>query len=311
MPKTVKHLLTLEEFSPKELGNLLALAVKIKKTPRKYQKALNEKCLAMIFDKSSTRTRVSFDVGMTQLGGRALFLNGNELQLGRGEPLPDTAKVLSRYVQGIMIRTFAHKTVEELAKYSSVPVINGLTDTHHPCQVLADLQTVLEKYKKLKGLQLVYVGDGNNMAHSLMLGAAKTGMNCRIVCPADYQPDSQILQRARKEASQNGCHIEVTHKVQGSGKGADVVYTDVWTSMGQEAESAKRLRAFAGYQVDEKLMSESPRAIFLHCLPAHRGEEVSAGVMDGTQSRVWDQAENRLHAQKALLVTLLGTGVKS
>jgi ornithine carbamoyltransferase len=307
MKTSPKHLLTLEEFSPKELQGVLSLAGKIKKTPGKYRKALDEKCLAMIFDKSSTRTRVSFDVGMTQLGGRALFLNGNDLQLGRGEPLPDTARVLSRYVQGIMIRTYAHKTVEELAKHSTVPVINGLTDSHHPCQVLADLQTILENFKKLKGLQLVYVGDGNNMAHSLMIGAAKTGMHCRIVCPAAYQPDAAILSCAKKEGEKTGSRIEVTRTVQGSVKGADVVYTDVWTSMGQEAESKKRLNDFQGYQVDEKLMGEAPKAIFLHCLPAHRGEEVSAGVMDGKQSRVWDQAENRLHAQKALMVTLMGS----
>jgi ornithine carbamoyltransferase len=307
MTTSPKHLLTLEEFPPKDLLGLLSLAGKIKKSPRKYQKALNEKCLAMIFDKSSTRTRVSFDVGMTQLGGRALFLNGSELQLGRGEPISDTAKVLSRYVQGIMIRTFAHKTVEELARFSGVPIINGLTDTHHPCQVLADLQTILEHYKKLKGLQLVYVGDGNNMAHSLMIGAAKTGMHCRIVCPGDYQPDADIMNNAKKEGGKTGSRIEVTQAVQGSVKGADVVYTDVWTSMGQEAESQKRLKDFQGFQVNEKLMAEAPKAIFLHCLPAHRGEEVSAGVMDGKQSRVWDQAENRLHAQKALLVTLMGS----
>ncbi len=301
----------MEEFSQDQLMDLLALAAKIKRKPRKYKKALGGQCLAMIFEKSSTRTRVSFDVGMTQLGGKALFLNGNELQLGRGEPISDTAKVLSRYVQGIMIRTFAHKTVEALAKYSEVPVINGLTDTHHPCQVLADLQTILEHYKKPKGLQLVYVGDGNNMAHSLMIGAAKTGMHCRIVCPKDYQPNAGILKTVKKEGEETGSRIEVTQKVQGSVKGADVVYTDVWTSMGQEADSKKRLNDFQGFQVNEKLMSEAPEAIFLHCLPAHRGEEVSAGVMDGKQSRVWDQAENRLHAQKALMVALMGGEAKN
>ncbi len=284
----------------------MALAAKMKRTPAKYRKALDGQCLAMIFDKSSTRTRVSFDVGMTQLGGKALLLNGGEMQLGRGEPISDTAKVLSRYVQGIMIRTFAHSMVEKLAEYASVPVINGLTDSHHPCQVLADLQTILESFKKLKGLQLVYVGDGNNMAHSLMIGAAKTGMHCRIVCPGNYQPDVAILKSAQAEGKKTGSRIEVTREVRGSVRGADVVYTDVWTSMGQEAEKNKRLEDFRGFEVDEKLMAESPKAIFLHCLPAHRGEEVSAGVIDGKRSRVWDQAENRLHAQKALLVTLMG-----
>ena len=306
MTSSPRHLLTLDEFSPKELLALLGLAAKMKKAPAKYRKSLDGQCLAMIFDKSSTRTRVSFDVGMTQLGGKALVLNGGELQLGRGEPVSDTAKVLSRYVQGIMIRTFAHEMLEKLAKYSSVPVINGLTDTHHPCQVLADLQTILENFKQLKGLQLVYVGDGNNMAHSLMIGSSKTGMHCRIVCPGDYQPDASILKSAQADGKKTGSRIEVTQEVRGSVKGADVVYTDVWTSMGQEAEKNKRLNDFKGFEVDEKLMAESSKAIFLHCLPAHRGEEVSAGVIDGKRSRVWDQAENRLHAQKALMATLMG-----
>ena len=306
MPSSPQHLLTLEEFSSKELLALLELAAKMKKKPAKYRKSLDGQCLAMIFDKSSTRTRVSFDVGMTQLGGKALVLNGGELQLGRGEPVSDTAKVLSRYVQGIMIRTFSHEMVEKLAKYSSVPVINGLTDTHHPCQVLADLQTILENFKKIKGLQLVYVGDGNNMAHSLMMGSAKTGIHCRIVCPKDYQPQASVVKTAQAEGKKTGSIIEITQKVQGSVRGADVVYTDVWTSMGQEAEKNKRLNDFKGFEVDEKLLGESPKAIFLHCLPAHRGEEVSAGVIDGKRSRVWDQAENRLHAQKALMVTLMG-----
>jgi ornithine carbamoyltransferase len=307
MSQSPQHLLTLEEFSPMEVAGLLALAAKMKKKPSKYKKELKGQCLAMIFEKSSTRTRVSFEVGMEQLGGRGIFLNGNEMQLGRGEPLADTAKVLSRYVQGIMIRTFAHKTVETLAANATIPVINGLTDSHHPCQALADLQTIQEEFGKLKGLQLVYVGDGNNVAHSLMIGAAKTGMHCKVVCPKGYEPDKSVVGAAKKEGAKTGSRIEVTQQVEGSVKGAAAVYTDVWTSMGQEAESAKRLAAFQGYQVSAKLMAESPKAIFLHCLPAHRGEEVAANVMDGKQSRVWDQAENRLHAQKALLVTLMGS----
>ncbi len=307
MSKTLRHLLTLEEFSSKEVLNLLKLAAAIKKKPGKYKKALKGQSLGMIFEKSSTRTRVSFEVGMFQLGGHALYLHGNDIQIGRGETIADTAKVLSRFVQCIMIRTFAHKTVEELAMNASVPVINGLTDAHHPCQILADMQTLREQYGKLQGLQIVFVGDGNNVAHSLMIGAAKTGMNFRLVCPKGYEPDAAILKRAQTEGTKNGSRIEVTQKVEGSVKDADAVYSDVWTSMGQEAEKTKRLNDFKGYQVNEKMMAESPKAIFLHCLPAHRGEEVSAGVMDGKRSFVFDQAENRLHAQKALLVTLMGS----
>ncbi len=309
MSKPPSHLLTLEELSQKELLALLALAAKVKKTPLKYGKALVGQCLAMIFEKNSTRTRVSFEVGMFQLGGHALFL-GKDMQMGKSETIEDTARVLSRFVQGIMIRTFAHKTVEDLAANSSVPVINGLSDSHHPCQTMADLQTIQEKFGKLKGLQVVFVGDGNNVAHSLMIGAAKTGMRFKLVCPKGYEPDPAVLASAKKEAQKTGSVIEVTQTVTGSIKGADVVYTDVWTSMGQEAESAKRLKDFQGYQVDKNRMAESPKAIFLHCLPAHRGEEVSAEVMDGRQSKVWDQAENRLHAQKALLITLMGKGAK-
>ena len=311
MSKTIRHLLTLEELSNKELLGLLKLASQVKKKPAKYKKALKGQALGMIFEKSSTRTRVSFEVGMFQLGGHALFLNSNDIQIGRGETIADTARVLSRFVQGIMIRTFAHKIVEELSQHATVPVINGLTDSHHPCQILADLQTLLEHYGKLKGLKIVFVGDGNNVSHSLMIGAAKTGAHFKLVCPKGYEPDAAILGRAQKESAKTGSSIEVTHQVQGSVKGADAVYTDVWTSMGQEAEKTKRLNDFKGFQVDEKLMAESPKAVFLHCLPAHRGEEVSAGVMDGNQSLVFDQAENRLHAQKALLITLMGKLNKS
>jgi ornithine carbamoyltransferase len=305
MSKKNRHLLTLEELSNQELCALLELAAQVKKKPAKYKKALKGQTLGMIFEKSSTRTRVSFEVGMFQLGGHALFLSSNDIQIGRGETIEDTARVLSRFVQGIMIRTFAHKTAEDLAKNATVPVINGLSDSHHPCQALADLQTLQEHYGKLKKLQIVFVGDGNNVSNSLMIGAAKTGAHFKLVCPKGYEPDADILRRAQKEAGKTGSRIEVTQKIQGSVKGADAVYTDVWTSMGQEAEKAKRLSDFKGFQVDEKLMSESPNAVFLHCLPAHRGEEVSSGVIDGKQSLVFDQAENRLHAQKALLIMLL------
>lgn len=306
-----RNLLTLEEYSSQQVQGLLDLAVRIKKSPAKFQKALAGQSLAMIFEKSSTRTRVSFEVGMFQLGGHALFLGKQDIQMGKSETIEDTARVLSRFVQGIMIRTFAQKTVEDLAANSTIPVINGLSDSHHPCQALADALTILEKFRKLKGVQLVYVGDGNNVAHSLLIVSAKTGMHCRIVCPTDYKPDPKVLSYAQKEGKKTGSRIEVTHQVQGSLKGADAVYTDVWTSMGQEAESQKRLRDFQGFQVDEKMMAESPKALFLHCLPAHRGEEVSSGVIDGKQSKVWDQAENRLHAQKAVLVSLMGKRGKS
>jgi ornithine carbamoyltransferase len=301
-----RDLLTLLEFSNQELLSILNLAQSIKKKPQKYRKALKGQTLAMIFEKSSTRTRVSFEVGMAQLGGHALFLNKQDIQLGKSETIADTARVLSRFVQGIMIRTFAQKTVEELAINASVPVINGLSDSHHPCQILADLLTIREKFNRVKSVNVVYVGDGNNVAHSLLIGAAKTGMNLKVVCPNGYEPDKGILKTAQKEAAKTKSKLEVVHKVTGSVQGADVVYTDVWTSMGQEAEQQKRLKAFEGLQVNESLLAESPEALFMHCLPAHRGEEVSAGVMDGKKSVVWDQAENRLHAQKALLVRLLG-----
>jgi ornithine carbamoyltransferase len=243
---------------------------------------------------------------MTQLGGHALNLNGADTQLGRGETVPDTARVLSRFVQGIMIRTFEHSKVEELADYAQIPIINGLTDSHHPCQALADYLTLQEHFGKLKGLTLVYVGDGNNVAHSLLVGGAQLGVHVRIVCPPTYMPDVSVVEWAKDRSRVTGSKIEILHRVTGSARGAQAVYTDVWTSMGQEAEKKKRLKAFKGFQVNEALMAESPRAIFLHCLPAHRGEEVSAGVMDSDCAAVWDQAENRLHAQKAVLLTLMG-----
>jgi ornithine carbamoyltransferase len=306
MKKQPRHFLTLADYSPREILGLLDLAAKVKKSPRAYRRSLEGQCLALIFEKSSTRTRVSFEAGMFQLGGHALFLNKQDLQLGKSETTADTARVLSRFVQGIMIRTFAQSTVEELARYASVPVINGLSDSHHPCQVLADLQTLREKRGRLKGKRLVFVGDGNNVAQSLMIGCAKLGMRFKLVCPQNYGPDPAILAYSEKEAARNGGAVEVCRKAAGAARDADAVYTDVWTSMGQETEKARRLADFAGYQVDEALMKEAPGAVFLHCLPAHRGEEVSAGVMDGGQSAVWDEAENRLHAQKALLVTLMG-----
>jgi ornithine carbamoyltransferase len=256
----------------------------------------------MIFAKSSTRTRVSFEVGTYQLGGQALFLSSRDIQLGRGEPIADTARVLSRYVNGIMIRTFDHAEVEELAKYASVPVINGLTDLHHPCQVLADVLTIRQHLGGYAGKRVAWIGDGNNMANSWLDAAALLGFELRLACPEGYEPDHDIYERAKQLTG-----TLITEEPEEAAEGADVVTTDVWASMGQEGEAEERKLAFKGYVVDAELMKRAkPSAIFLHCLPAHRGEEVTADVMEGPQSRVFDEAENRLHVQKALLATLMG-----
>jgi ornithine carbamoyltransferase len=256
----------------------------------------------MIFAKSSTRTRVSFEVGAFQLGGHALFLSSRDIQLGRGEPIKDTARVLSRYVDGIMIRTFDHADVEELARYGSIPVINGLTDLLHPCQVMADLLTIREALGGWDDKVIAWVGDGNNMANSWINAAGTLGFELRLACPQGYEPNAEILRRNQSKA-----RITLTHDPREAVRGAHVVNTDVWASMGQEAEQAERARAFQGYIIDESLMkTANPDAIFLHCLPAHRGEEVSEAVIEGRQSRVWDEAENRLHVQKAILATLMG-----
>jgi ornithine carbamoyltransferase len=301
-----KDFLSIHDFTPDEIGKMLDLAADVKREPGRYRMALAGKTLAMIFEKSSTRTRVSFEAGMYQLGGLAMFLSSRDLQIGRGEPIADTARVLSRYVDGIMARTFAHATVAELARHASVPVVNGLTDLLHPCQVMADLQTIREKLGDLRGRRLAYVGDGNNMAHSLMFGGAKTGLSVSIATPEGFEPDTEIVGKARGDARETGAEISTTHDVVEAVSGADVVYTDVWASMGQEEEAAERRRHFAGYTVDASLMARAkPGAVFLHCLPAHRGEEVSAEVADGPQSAIFDEAENRLHAQKAILITLM------
>jgi ornithine carbamoyltransferase len=266
------------------------------------KKPLAGKSLGMIFMKASTRTRVSFEVGAWQLGGHALFLSPRDVQLGRGEPIADTARVLSRYVDGIMIRTFAHGEVEELAQYASVPVINGLTDLLHPCQILADLLTVRQHLGTFEGKVVAWVGDGNNMANSWLNAAYRLGFELRLACPEGYDPDPVILARAKTTAS-----VTLTRDPGEAVRGAHVINTDVWASMGQEEEQKVRQKAFAGYTVDAKLMGLGAReAIFLHCLPAHRGEEVSADVIDGPQSRVWDEAENRLHIQKAIMAVLMG-----
>jgi ornithine carbamoyltransferase len=303
-----KHFLSLKDWSRDEIELLLEQAAAIKATPETYARALAGQSLAMIFQKPSTRTRVSFEVGMYELGGRALFLGSNDIQLNRGETIADTARVLSRYVHGIVARVFAHQDILDLARYGSVPVINGLSDLLHPCQALADYFTLRERRGTLQGLKLAYVGDGNNVANELMFGAVKLGVRCSIGCPKGYEPNPLIFKSAQREAQKLGSPApEVTQNAFEAVAGADVVYTDVWTSMGQEAEAEERVSAFQGYSVTTKLMSAAGRdALFMHCLPAHRGEEVAAEVIDGPQSAVFDEAENRLHVQKAVLVTLMG-----
>jgi len=305
----LKDMLTLKDYSSIQIEDLLSNAKKIKnalKLGESYT-PLKGKILGMIFDKSSTRTRVSFEAGMIQLGGTAMYLNGKDLQLGRGEPISDTAKVLSEYIDGIMIRTYYHHTVEELAKHASIPVINGLTDLYHPCQALADLLTIQECKGALAGLKIAYIGDGNNVAHSLMIGAAKMGMNISVASPVGYEPNEEITKYAKEVAEETGGNVTITNDPITATKQADVVYTDVWTSMGQEEENEIRLKVFANYQVNTDLVKHAkPDYLFMHCLPAHRGEEVSREVIDGENSVVFHQAGNRLHAQKALLVELLG-----
>jgi ornithine carbamoyltransferase len=302
------HFLSLKDWSLEEIELLFELAAAMKANPEGYSSSLAGKSLAMIFQKPSTRTRVSFEVGMFQLGGQALFLGANDIQLHRGETIADTARVLSRYVHGIMARVFAHQDVLDLARHGSVPVINGLSDLLHPCQALADYFTLRERRGDLAGLRIAYVGDGNNVAHELMFGAVKLGMHFSIGCPAGYEPNPLIYKSAVRDADTLGSPLpEVTSDPLEAVAGADVVYTDVWTSMGQEKESKKRLADFQGFQVTPEMMAVAgPMAVFMHCLPAHRGEEVAADVIDGPQSVVLDEAENRLHVQKAVLVTLMG-----
>jgi ornithine carbamoyltransferase len=304
-----KHFLSLFDWSREEIELLFELSAAIKANPENYSSALAGQSLAMIFQKASTRTRVSFEVGMYQLGGQALFLSSNDIQLHRGESIADTARVLSRMVHGVMARVFAHQDLLDLAGYGSVPVINGLSDLLHPCQALADYFTLREKRGELAGLKMAYVGDGNNVAHELVYGAVKLGMRFSIGCPKGYEPNAQVWQSAVHEAKRHGGPVpEMVQDPLEAVRGADVVYTDVWTSMGQEAESRKRLAAFQGYEVTPRMMAAAgSQAVFMHCLPAHRGEEVSAEVIDGPQSVVFDEAENRLHVQKAVLVTLLGS----
>jgi ornithine carbamoyltransferase len=302
---TPRHFLAVPDFTRSELLSLFDLAARMKR-PGYTGKPLAGKTLGMIFAKSSTRTRVSFEVGAYQLGGHALFLSSRDIQLGRGEPIRDTARVLSRYLDGIMIRTFDHADVEELARFATIPVINGLTDLLHPCQLLADLLTVRESIGGWEGKVVAWIGDGNNMANSWLNAAGVLGFELRLACPEGYAPNREILERNRKLTK-----VTLSTDPREAVRGAHVVNTDVWASMGQEQEQEERALAFRNYMVDEALMdSADPGAIFLHCLPAHRGEEVSEGVIEGPRSRVWSQAENRLHAQKALMATLM-TGTES
>lgn len=296
-----RDFLAIPDLTRAELEALLALALRMKRGEYRAR-PLEGKTLAMIFGKSSTRTRVSFEVGMWQLGGQALFLSARELQLGRGEPTRDTARVLSGYVDGIMIRTYAHTEVEELARFATVPVINGLTDLLHPCQILADVLTMQEALGGWAGKVVAWIGDGNNVANTWLQAAARLGFELRLACPEGYEPSRAIFEAAARETT-----VSITELPEEAVAGAHVVTTDVWASMGAESESEARRAAFQGYGVDEKLMALArPEAIFLHCLPAHRGEEVTEGVLEGPQSRVWAEAENRLHIQKALMATLMG-----
>ncbi len=305
-----KDLLTLADLSTDELWHILNVAQELKDEWREggNQPILMGKTLGMIFQKPSLRTRVSFEVAMLQLGGEALYLSPNEIQLGKRESVEDVARVLSRYADGIMARVFAHQDVETLAAYSRVPVINGLSDYNHPCQGLADLLTILEKKGVLRGLKLAWVGDGNNVLTSLLFGASKVGMDLQAATPPGYEPPIDVVELAFRFAEQSGSDIVIGNDPWTAVTGADIIYTDVWTSMGQEAETEQRLKVFPPYQVNEELVAEAdPDAIVMHCLPAHRGQEISGAVADGPQSVLLDQAENRLHAQKGLLAVLLAS----
>lgn len=305
-----KDLLSIHDLSMDELNEILSLAKELKAKQRAgvEHHLLRGKTLGMIFEKSSTRTRVSFETGMYQLGGQALFLSDRDLQIGRGEPIRDTARVLSRYLDGIMIRTFGHDKLIEFAQWADVPVINGLTDLLHPCQVLADLLTIREhRGENLRGLKLAYIGDGNNMANSLMYSCAKMGIDFFAATPEGYEPDPQIVKNAREDAQALGSFITLTHDATEAVKDADILYTDVWASMGQEDEQEERRNIFAGYQINRALMQlASKRAIVMHCLPAHRGEEISADVLEENAAIIFDEAENRLHTQKAVLALTMG-----
>ena len=304
----MKHFISIHDITTEEFHALLDLAIRLKKETKAgiAHPILKGKSLGMIFTKSSTRTRISFEVGMYQLGGHPLYLNANDMQLGRGESIYDTSNVISRFVDGIMIRTFAHREVLDLAKYGTVPVINALTDDLHPCQAMADLMTVYEHKGKLEGLKLAYVGDGNNVAHSLLYACAKAGMHMSVATPEGYACAEEVVENAKADARETGSQILITNDPEEAVAGADVVCTDTWTSMGQEAEKAERVKIFKDYQVNAALFAKSKEdSVFIHCLPAYRGYEVTEDVIDGPRSIIFDEAENRLHAQKAIMATLM------
>jgi ornithine carbamoyltransferase len=303
-----KHLLSPQDLSPQEIDAILDKAIELKQKLKQGEshEVLHGKTLGMIFAKPSTRTRVSFETAMTHLGGHAIYMGMGDLQLGRGETIADTARTLSRYVDAVMARLFKHEDIVELARNSNVPIINGLTDLLHPCQTLADLQTIQEKKGKLKGLKLAWVGDGNNVCNSLLLGCTLVGMNISAACPKGYGPNAEIVKQAQKNAAKSGAKLEILNDPQKAVAGADVIYTDVLVSMGQEKEREQRMKDFKGYQVNAELLKRAKQdVIFMHCLPAHRGEEVTAEVIDGPNSVVFDQAENRMHAQKAVLAMVM------
>ncbi len=303
-----RDFISIHDFNEAEIAYILEVGLELKKEQKKgiAHPILAGKTLGMIFQKASTRTRVAFEVGMYQLGGHALFLSPRDIQIGRGESVKDTSLVLSRMVDGIMIRTFAHEEVVEMARWSSVPIINGLTDLLHPTQIIGDMMTILEHKGGLKGLKLAFIGDGNNVAHSLLFGGAKVGMDVTIACPAGFEPDSEVLQLARQDALVTGAQLEVTESPWEAVKGADVIYTDVWASMGQEGEAETKEKKFMQYQVNQALLNAAnPGAIVMHCLPAKRGKEITDEVMDGPQSVVFDESENRLHAHKAIMALVM------
>jgi ornithine carbamoyltransferase len=302
-----KDFVSIRDWSTDELNEALAMAVAIKADPPKYSRRLEGKALAMIFEKPSLRTRVTFDVGIHQLGGFSLSLTGSEINLGKREAVHDVAKNLERMVQGIMIRTFSHEGVQEMAEYAGIPVINGLTDFSHPCQAMADYMTILELKGSLRATKIAYIGDGNNVAHSLIFGAARFGSQLAIACPKGYEPNSEVVRWAEATARSTGCRLQILNDPVEAAKEADVIYTDVWASMGLENEAAQRKQVFQSYQVNESVVRHArPDYVFMHCLPAHRGEEVSASIIDSSHSVVFQQAENRLHAQKAIMLALMG-----
>ncbi len=305
-----KDLITVVDVTGKEVIQIFQLTSRLKKDARKgkYHSILNKKSLAMIFEKSSTRTRVSFETGITQLGGHALFLDGNDIQLKRGETIVDTAKVLSRYVDGIMIRTFSHESVIELAKNATVPVINGLSDSFHPCQALTDFFTIYEREQDLSGVTLAYIGDGNNVANSLIQCAALLGVNIFVACPKEYRPDQSVIEESQRLASASGSKVTIGPDAYEAVRDADYVYTDVWISMGEEKKAAKKKKILAKYKITRELLSHcQKKCMVMHCLPAHRGEEIEGDILDSDRSIVFDQAENRMHVQKAIMCALMGS----